>query len=148
MEKEEIILVAEQNEEYFSMIHQNLLRAGIRNKIVRFVAADQLLDFLMVRGDGPKRQSEKKYLLILDVNLPSTNGKKVLEQIKQDSKLRKIPVVMLDDENGPKQAELYHDLGCSIYMTKPAEPTDFREAVERLGLFLLTVKIPTVNGVL
>ena len=133
MEKEGIILVAEHNEEHFSLIHRNLLHAGIKNEVVRFTEAKQLLDFLAMTGDGPKRQADKKYLLVLNANMPEMDGVEILASIKQDSELKKIPVIMLADKEDRRQAELCHNLGCSVYITKPVDPDDFREVVERLG---------------
>ena len=147
MEKEDIILVAEPNEEHYTIINRNLLRAGIQNSIIRFVEAEQLLGFLMGVGDGPKRSRDRKYLLVLSSDMVGENGNGVLGRIKQDSELQKIPVIVFSDKDDQSQAKACHDQGCSIYITKPEDPGDFREAVELLGSFLLTVKIPKIDSV-
>ena len=147
MKKEAVILIAEDDEGHFSLINRNLQRAGLSNEIIRFADGRQTLDFLFMTGQGPKRLRNKSYLLLLDIRMPKIDGIEVLEKIKQDAELKKIPVIILTTTDDPREIERCHRLGCNVYIVKPVEYDNFTEAVRKVGLFLSVVEIPQVNGV-
>ena len=104
-------------------------------------------DFLFQRGDGPVRQSGTAYLLLLDVRMPKMDGMEVLQEIKQDPALRKMPVIMVTTTDDPREVDRCHELGCSSYITKPVDYAQFVEAIRSLGLFLAVIQMPTLDGV-
>jgi hypothetical protein len=53
---------------------------------------------------------------------------------------------MITTTDDPREVELCHKLGCSNYITKPIDYEKFVDMVRKLGLFLLIVKVPTING--
>ena len=144
MEKEGIILLAEDDDGHFSLIKKNLERAGIRNEVIRFTDGQQVLDFLLGSGQKNARQLDRKYLLLLDIRMPKINGVEVLEQIKQDDELKKIPVIILTTSEDLHEIKKCHDLGVSVYIVKPTDYDDFGDAIQKIGLFLSVVKIPSV----
>ena len=146
MKKEVVILIAEDDEAHVLLIQNNLKRAGISNELVVFRNGRETLDFLFRRGNGPKRILDTPYLVLLDIRMPKVDGIEVLRQVKADAELRRIPVIMVTTANDPQEIERCHDLGCSSYVTKPVDYGQFVEAIRRLGLFLLVVEIPKVNG--
>ncbi|MDH4239297.1 MAG: response regulator [Phycisphaerae bacterium] len=146
MNKEGVILIAEDDEGHFELIKRSLQRAGVCNEILRFADGQETLDFLFVRGDGPKREHDKEYLLLLDIRMPKIDGIEVLEKVKEDPELKKIPVVMLTTTDDPRTIDRCHKLGCSIYVVKPVEYQDFAEAVRKVGLLLSVVEVPQING--
>jgi CheY-like chemotaxis protein len=146
MNKEGVILIAEDDEGHFELIKRTLQRAGVCNEILRFADGQETLDFLFIKGDGPKREPDREYLLLLDIRMPKIDGIEVLEKIKQDPNLKKIPVVMLTTTDDPVTIERCHDLGCSVYIVKPVEYEDFTDAVHKIGLFLSVVEIPQLSG--
>ncbi len=146
MNKEVIILVAEDDEGHAGLIHKNLARAGIANEIRHFRDGQEISDFLFREGGGPHRQSGKAYVLLLDIRMPRLDGTKVLERVKADPELRKIPVIMITTTDDPREVAHCHALGCSNYITKPVEYDAFVNAIRQLGLFLSVVQVPQVNG--
>ncbi len=145
MKKDGVILIAEDDEGHFELIKRSLQRAGVCNQILRFADGQETLDFLFVRGDGPKRESEKEYLLLLDIRMPKIDGVEVLEEVKKDPELKKIPVIMLTTTDDPRTVERCHKLGCSVYIVKPVEYQDFADAVRKVGLLLSVVEIPQIS---
>ncbi len=146
MNKEVIILVAEDDEGHAELIRKNLARAGVANRIMHFRDGRETVDFLFRRGSGLHRESGEAYVLLLDIRMPKLDGLEVLQQIKADGELCKIPVIMITTTDDPREVEHCHTLGCSSYITKPIEYESFVHAIRQLGLFLAVVKVPRING--
>jgi CheY-like chemotaxis protein len=128
------------------LIRKNLVRAGIANRIVHFKDGQETVDFLFRRGTGLRRAPGETYVLLLDIRMPKLDGTEVLEQIKTDPELRKIPVIMVTTTDDPREVERCHALGCNTYITKPIEYDNFVNAIRQLGLFLAVVQVPKING--
>jgi CheY-like chemotaxis protein len=146
MKKEVAILIAEDDEGHASLIKKNLRRAGISNEIIHFKDGSEILEFLMKSNNGRHRESGTAYLLLLDIRMPKVDGVEVLHQVKQDEELRKIPVIMITTTDDPREVENCHRLGCSNYITKPIDYDKFVESIRQLGLFLMVVEVPKLNG--
>ncbi|MCK5173294.1 MAG: response regulator [Planctomycetes bacterium] len=136
------ILVAEDDEGHFSLIRKNLVRAGIDNNIVRFADGQELLDSLILNN---KDTTEKGYLLILDIRMPKVGGIEVLEKLRLNSRLRKIPVIVLTTTDDPKEVAICHTLGCSMYIVKPVEYDNYIDAIRKIGQFLSIIEIPQID---
>jgi len=146
LNREVVILVADDDAGHARLIEKNLTRAGLRNPILRFDNGQAVLDFLFRRGSGPQRASEVPYLLLLDIRMPQVDGIEVLRQVKQDQELRKMPVIMLTTTDDPREVDRCHAIGCASYMVKPVDYDKFAEAIKSLGLYLSLVEVPEING--
>jgi CheY-like chemotaxis protein len=146
MRKEVVILIAEDDEGHAGLIMKNLSRAGIINTIFHFRDGQEVLDFLLKKGDGPKHQSGTAYVLLLDIRMPKIDGVEVLSQLKDHPELCKIPVIMITTTDDPREVERCHAIGCSHYITKPIDYDGFVHAIRQLGLFLTIVEVPKING--
>ena len=74
--------------------------------------------------------------VLLDLRLPRIDGSEVLERIKADPELCKIPVIVLTTSQDEADVNRCYELGCSAYVTKPLDYTAFMETVEALGAVL------------
>jgi CheY-like chemotaxis protein len=146
MHTDVIILVAEDDEGHAKLIKKNLKRSGIVNEVLLFKDGQEILDFLFRKGSGKHRQSGDAYVLLLDIRMPKVDGVQVLEQIKADSDLKKLPVIMITTTDDPREIANCHAMGCSSYITKPIDYENFVNAIRQLGLFLAVVQVPTING--
>lgn len=146
MNKEVTILLAEDDAGHAGLIRKNLARAGIANELLHFRDGQEILDFLLRKGDGLQRESGQSYILLLDIRMPKLDGVEVLRQVKSDPELRKLPVIMITTTDDPREVEHCHALGCSNYITKPVDYDDFVNAIRQLGLFLAVVEVPRING--
>ncbi len=143
--REIVIVVAEDDDGHAALIAKNLDRAGVSNELVRFADGQQVLDFFFMEGPGPHRKPDTPYLLLLDIRMPKVDGVEVLQRIKEDRELRKVPVIMLTTTDDPKEVERCHLLGCSHYITKPIEYERFTSTLRQLGLFLVVVTVPEIH---
>jgi CheY-like chemotaxis protein len=146
MKREVTILIAEDDDGHALLIERNLKRAGIVNDIMRFKNGGDTLDFLQRKGAGPRRKPGEGYLLLLDIRMPGIDGVEVLRQVKADEELKKMPVIMITTTDDPREVATCHQLGCSNYVTKPIDYDKFVDVVMKLGLFLLVVEVPAING--
>ncbi len=147
MREDTVILIAEDDTGHFALVKKNLWRSCVSNSFLHFKNGQEVLDFLYMRGDGPKMTPNTAYLLLLDIRMPRVNGTEVLREIKQHPEFRKIPVIMLTTTDSPREVQRCHDMGCSFYMVKPPNYNDFMASVEHLGalLSLAGVEIPVIN---
>lgn len=146
MTEEVVILIADDDAGHARLIEKNLRRVGLHNPVHRFDNGEAILDFLSGRGSGPKRASEMQCLLLLDIRMPKMDGVEVLQRIKADSELRKMPVIMLTTTDDPREVARCHSLGCSSYIVKPVDYEKFSEAIKQLGLFISLVQVPEINA--
>lgn len=147
MKREVDIVIAEDDEGHATLIRKNLKRSGVSNRILWFKDGQKTLDFFFSIGDGPHREIGTPYLLLLDLRMPKVDGVEVIRQLKQDSELRKIPIIVITTTDDPREVENCHSLGCSNYITKPIDYEKFVVAIRQLGLFLMVVEVPDINGV-
>lgn len=71
-------------------------------------------------------------ILFLDLNMPFMNGYECLSQLKNEARLSKIPVVIFTTSNDPKDAEITHQLGADVFLSKPNEFNKLREKLEKI----------------
>jgi CheY-like chemotaxis protein len=146
MHQDVVILIAEDDEGHATLITKNLRRSGIGNAIMHFKDGQEMVDFLFGNGNGPHPEAGKGYLMLLDIRMPRLSGIEVLEIIKEDPEMRKIPIIMLTTSDDPREIERCHLLGCSNYIPKPIEYDGFVNVVKHLGLFLSIVQVPVFNA--
>jgi CheY-like chemotaxis protein len=143
--REVIILIAEDDPGHARLIEKNLVRGGLHNEIKWFDNGQAVLDFLFRRGPA-QRALDTAYLLLLDIRMPQVDGVEVLRQLKQDSELRKVPIIVLTTTDDPREVERCHAIGCSSYIVKPVDYDKFAEAIGRLGFYISLVEVPELNG--
>jgi CheY-like chemotaxis protein len=146
MQTAPVVLIAEDDEGHAILIQQTLRDAGLGNRVLHFTDGQAILDFLFRRGPGPQREADQSYVLLLDIRMPKVNGVEVLRQMKANPELRKLPVIMLTTTDDPGEVRRCHELGCSVYIQKPVDYDKFSEAIRRLGLFIMLLLVPSVNG--
>ena len=77
----------------------------------------------------------------MDLNLPGTDGRQVLEQIKTDEGLRNIPVIVLTTSTDERDIQACYRSGANSYIQKPVDLSGFMAAVQRLTDFWIGVVI-------
>ncbi len=98
----------------------------------------EALDFL--RGD----KGVLPDLIMLDLNLPGWDGKSLLREIKSDSRLRKVPVIILSTSSAGKDVMESYSLHANCYIVKPMDIDSFFEKIKTIEKFWLhTVLLPS-----
>lgn len=143
MNRQVVVLVAEDDPGHAVLVERNLRRAGLANEIRMFSDGQAILDFLFAQPHHPPG-AEERFLLLLDIRMPKVDGTEVLRRIKSDDRFRSLPCVMLTTTDDPREIDKCHALGCNSYIVKPLAAERFIETVRRLGLFLSVVEVPKV----
>jgi chemotaxis family two-component system response regulator Rcp1 len=82
-------------------------------------------------------------LILLDLNLPKKDGREVLEEVKQSSTLKSIPVVILTTSASEADILRSYRLHANCYITKPVDLQGFLHVVKSIDSFWLSVvKLP------
>lgn len=135
------ILMAEDDDGHARLVEERFESVGVKNSIVRFRDGEEAWAFLT----GPELKNGREYLLLLDIRMPGLDGIEILRRIKSDARLKTIPVIMLTTTDDPKEVEACYKYGCNSYLTKPVEFEKFAEVIQRLGLFLMVVKVDKIK---
>ncbi len=147
MKKDVVILIAEDNAGHFQLIKKNLWLTCVDHDILQFKNGKEILNFLFKTDTEIYLEEDKKYVLLLDIRMPQVDGLEVLKRIKDDQRLRKIPVIMLTTTSDASMIRQCYELGCSYYIVKPVDYHYFMEAVQNLGEFLSleSMRLPSVS---
>lgn len=139
-----VILIAEDDTGHFQLIKKNLWLTCVDSYIIPFKNGQEVLDFMFAEDNEVHLEDNKQYILLLDIRMSQVDGIEVLKKIRQDEKLRKIPVIMLTTTSEAGMIEQCYELGCSYYMVKPVNYHHFMKAVQNLGEFLSleSMKLP------
>jgi len=101
----------------------------------------EALDFLHRRNGH--EEAPRPDLVLLDLNLPRKDGREVLEEVKADTDLRTIPIVVLTTSEAEEDILRSYDLHANAYVTKPVDFDRFIEVVRLIDDFFVTVvKLP------
>ncbi|MHC4552167.1 MAG: response regulator [Planctomycetota bacterium] len=115
--KDIVILVVEDDHGHYLLVRHCLQNAGAENEIVWLKDGQEALSHLF--DNELPSDSAKKYLMLLDIRMPKVDGIEVLKKMKQDTKTREIPVIMLTTSEDQKVAQKCYDLGCAAHVIKP-----------------------------
>jgi CheY-like chemotaxis protein len=138
-----ILLVEDSPEDYEATVRA-FKRSGLQNPIFRCEDGDNALDFLYRRGRySDPEQAPRPGVILLDLNLPGTDGREVLTEIKQDDELKQIPVIVLTTSNDARDVDSCYQAGANSYIQKPVDMEGFIQAIERLkGYWFEVVVLP------
>lgn len=136
------ILIVEDSEEDFQATLRAFKKAGLANPFYRCENGDDALDYLFHRNAFSNPESSPlPGVILLDLNLPGTDGREVLSVIKSDPTLKKIPVIILTTSSYEKDIESCYEAGASSYIVKPVGLDGFIQAIQRLRDYWFEVVI-------
>lgn len=138
------ILLVEDNPGDARLTQEALHEGKIRNNLHHARDGVEALAFL--RREGEFAKAPKPDLVLLDLNLPRKDGREVLAEMKQDSRLRTIPVVVLTTSEAENDIVRSYELHANCYITKPVGLEQFISIVREIESFwLAVVTLPTRN---
>jgi two-component system response regulator len=142
----QIILIVEDSDDDFFATMRAFKKANLVNPIQRCTNGDQALDYLYQRGEfSTPGKAPVPSIILLDLNLPGTDGREVLRQIKGAPSLMAIPAIVLTTSDAEKDIEQCYAAGANSYVQKPVDLARFIEAIARLSNYWLNVSVLPKN---
>lgn len=139
------ILLVEDNPGDVRLTEEAFEEGCINNELHVVEDGAAALDYLYQRGSY--EDVTRPHLILLDLNLPKVGGIEVLEEIKNDSELKSIPVIVLTSSEAEQDIVKSYELHTNAYLTKPINPDEFIELVRTFEDFWFTlVRLPQHKG--
>jgi CheY-like chemotaxis protein len=134
------ILIVEDNPADIRFMSEIFKEGRLANRVTAMRDGDSALRYL--RGEGEFAGAVKPDLVLLDLNMPGKDGRKVLEEIRKDPLLSHLPVIILTTSSAMEDVSLSYDLQANSYMVKPADINQLIKVgmcLDGVGLALVAV---------
>jgi chemotaxis family two-component system response regulator Rcp1 len=140
-QKPRIIFLVEDNKADVRLIQEAFKNSSLPHEMLAVRDGIEAMAFL--RREGEYNTAPRPDLILLDLNLPRKDGREVLAEIKNDSKLKRIPVIVLTTSQNEDDIFHSYDLHVNCYITKSRNISQLFKIVKRIEDFWLeTVTLP------
>lgn len=127
-----ILIVEDSPDDYEACVVALTQDHNLANPIQWCQTGDDGLDYLHGRGAFSDAGPRRPCLVLLDLNLPGTDGREVLTEIKSDDGLRTIPIIVMTSSRDQTDIDACYRDGANSYVVKPVDLQGFIEAIARL----------------
>jgi two-component system response regulator len=135
------VLLVEDNPGDADLTQESLSKAKVRVNL--HVVPDGIEALRFLRHEDEYARAPRPDLILLDLNLPRKDGRETLLEIRQDPRLRRIPVIVLTSSDAERDIITSYDIGANAYVTKPVDLVRFSQIVQAIEEFWFTVvKLP------
>lgn len=131
------ILLVEDSPTDVLLAREALEHAKVLNNLHVVTDGAEALDYLFRRGEFAS--VERPDLVLLDLNLPKRDGREVLEEVKNDPDLRRIPIVVLTTSKAEEDILRAYGLHANCYITKPVDFEQFSRVVRAIEDFWFSI---------
>ncbi|MCD9623741.1 response regulator [Rhabdothermincola salaria] len=131
------ILLVEDDPGDVLMAREALAEGKVANHLA--VVADGVEAMAYLRAEGEFAERARPDLVLLDLNLPRKGGLEVLEELKADSDLKRIPVVVLTTSDAERDIVVSYDMHANAYIKKPVDFDQFVSVVRQIDEFFVSV---------
>lgn len=141
-----VILLVEDNMDHAELILRSLKEHRVINNIYHVDDGAKALDYLFRRDKyrDPKK-SPRPHLILLDLRLPKVDGLEVLQKVKADENLKRIPVVILTTSNAESDVTAAYEKYVNSYLVKPVGFEKFDQLMKELGFYWLALNCGPCN---
>ena len=127
------ILLVEDNPSDVYLTEEALRSVGVTSRL--HVASDGVEAMAFLRREGMHAEAPRPDIVLLDLNLPRKDGRRVLVEIKEDEALRRIPIIVLTTSNAPSDVVKCYDLHANCYIVKPVDFDQFETVIRAIEEF-------------
>ena len=140
------ILLVEDDPGDQKLIKVSLKNQKLGNKVYTADSGEEAMDFLYQRGKYSHGTSRPD-LILLDLNMPGMGGKEFLRRIKEDEKMKSIPVIILTSSDSDDDIIDTYNLHASGYVKKPVKLEDFKRVMKEIKEYwFLLCRLPPREG--
>jgi CheY-like chemotaxis protein len=136
------ILLAEDNAHDVELTLAALEEHNLANEVVVVRDGAEALDYLFHRGQFAGHANGLPVVVLLDLKMPKVDGLEVLKQMKEDSALKHIPVVMITSSREEQDLVRSYQLGVNAYVVKPMDFQQFVTSIKEVGYFWAIINEP------
>ena len=130
------LLLADDDPDDRLLARQALEKSRLANDLRCVEDGEELLDYLHRRGKyADPKESPRPGLILLDLNMPRKDGREALREIKNDPRLRDIPIVILTTSKAEEDVARSYNLGVNSYITKPVRFSALVEIMKAIGTY-------------
>ena len=141
------ILLVEDGPNDLELTLSALSEHNLVNEVVVARDGKEALDYLYYQGNYKNRPNGNPLFILLDLKLPKIDGTEVLKIIKDDEKLKVIPVIILTSSKENRDLEYCYKFGVNAYVVKPVDFSQFVESVKQIGAFWAIINEPPPGSV-
>ncbi len=131
------LLLVEDDDLDVMNVHRALAQAPEVASIT--VARDGIEALKMLRG---QELPMERLVIVVDLRMPRMSGLDMLRELRADSRLKRIPTVVLTTSDDPHDREAAFCLGAAGYFVKPQAPTRFRQIMDALRSYWSVAEFP------
>lgn len=142
-----VILMADDDDDDYLLTEKALKESKLLNTIIRVKDGEELIDYLMHRGDYTKENTVRPGVILLDLNMPRKDGREALREIKSNPEISDIPVVVFTTSKAEEDIYRSYQLGVNSFITKPVTFENLIAVMKALGKYWFEiVELPQHNG--
>lgn len=148
MRKQACILLVDDNRMDIELTLDAFRVARFANRIEVADSGQRAIDYLFGLGQYADRERfPVPDLILLDLKMPGIDGFEVLRRMKENSPLKRLPVVILTSSREEGDRALSYDIGANSYLVKPVSFSNFIEVVKKIEDYWLALNVgpPTAN---
>lgn len=130
-----VILMADDDDDDFLLTKKALKASKLLNTLVRVSDGEELMDYLLKKGEYEDKETLRPGIILLDLNMPRKDGREALAEIKAQDDLKNIPVVVFTTSKAEEDVFRTYQLGVSSFITKPVTFNNLLEVMSSLGRY-------------
>ena len=134
-EKLKRILLIEDDINDVELTLEALKNFNFDDKVVVIRDGEDVFDYLLHRKKFSKLSKSKPLVILLDIKMQKINGIEILQKIKKDYNLKRIPVVMVTSSWNEPDLKIAYLYGADAYIVKPVNAFDFIEVMKNIGVY-------------
>jgi CheY-like chemotaxis protein len=145
------ILMADDDDDDILLTQKALQKGKLLNTLYSVKDGEELLDYLLLRGDyTDPTQAPRPGIILLDLNMPKKDGREALREIKAHADLQDIPIVIFTTSKAEEDIYRSYKLGVNSFITKPVTFDNMIEVMRALGKYwfeIVTLPTETKKGI-
>lgn len=137
------ILLVEDESSDAALLLRGFEKAKVLNPIIHLTNGDEALGYLAgVRQYADRRKYPLPALILLDLKLPGMTGIQLLQWMRVQGEIKRIPVVVLTSNDDPDTINAAYDLGANSYLVKPGNNAEIARMVEAIQRYWVKLNEP------
>lgn len=140
-----LLVVEDSDQDYETFVRLLNRNSSFNYPIYRCSDGEEALDYLFHQGEYAQTTAPTPAVILLDLNLPGTDGREVIRELKHHEQLKKIPIVVFTTSDNPQDVDICYRNGVNCYMTKPMGIEALKQTIHKfVSYWFEEVVLPTV----